>query len=898
MLTTTSSTLVDCPSAATDASGSDAALQVRITVHPRIASGATPVRVGIPLPESLGGVSPEDVELFDPCRQRGVPCDVSYDMASGWLLVTALLDLCDTTDPCELLLRKKRLGPPLNLSNPFIRAAREDQNSFSLDAGALKVRMAAGGDRLLESASWGERSLLGKRGMQLTLQTQSGRSRSFTWREAVVEEQNGISCTVLIRGACGCLQAECRLTAYAGLGLLRCEATIHNPRRAKHPDGYWDLGDPGSILLRELSLEIDTALAAPQLAWQAMPSGPVQRSCGDRLEIYQESSGGEHWKSVNHVNWEGLVPLQFRGYRVRTAEGESRGHRASPTVFLSSDSATIGCVLEEFWEKFPSAIVVGQGLIQVKFLPAEFPDLHELQAGEKCTRVMWLHFATNAESAKLAWVHDPPRMTLDTRWVAGSQRVLYMPGPTARRRRELVELLHEAIDGERNFFQKREAIDEFGWRNFGDTWADHEGKYSEDPHPVVSHYNNQYDLLHGMLVEYLRSGDARWWQLADPLARHVLDIDIYHTMRDKPAYNGGMFWHTAHYHAAGRSTHRSMSASMRGKEAPAPGTGPGNEHNYTSGLLLYYRLTGSRRAAEAVLQLADWVLAMDDGDRHLLGLVCSSPTGHATCTTEATYHGPGRGAANSIQALVNAWTLSGDRRYLEAAVDFIRRTVHPNDDLAARELGSAELRWSYTVYLQTLLRFLDETRAAKGLAGMRQYIVASILHYARWMCGHEKFYLDEPEKLQYPTETWAAQELRKGTVLLQSACYASPEEAAAFRQRGQEILDRAWSTLRGFESRVCTRPLALVLQQGYLETSFSERTEYGWLARELAETAFESPTSFLPQKEQVRRVTRSPRSMALAAVRMCSPRRIAAALKQSWLVERCRCLADGSGRLR
>ena len=35
-------------------------------------------------------------------------------------------------------------------------------------------------------------------------------------------------------------------------------------------------------------------------------------------------------------------------------------------------------------------------------------------------------------------------------------------------------LMDETLVGNDSFFAKREAIDEFGWRNFGDTWADHE----------------------------------------------------------------------------------------------------------------------------------------------------------------------------------------------------------------------------------------------------------------------------------------------------------------------------------------------------------------------------------------------------------------------------------------
>ncbi len=86
--------------------------------------------------------------------------------------------------------------------------------------------------------------------------------------------------------------------------------------------------------------------------------------------------------------------------------------------------------------------------------------------------------------------------------------------------------------------------------------------------------------------------------------------------------------------------------------------GPCNEHNYSTGLWLYHLLTGSRVARDAVIGLAEWVIAMDDGNQHVLGIASSQPTGDASRTNEAEYHGAGRGAGNSINSLLNGWLLT------------------------------------------------------------------------------------------------------------------------------------------------------------------------------------------------------------------------------------------------
>ena len=89
---------------------------------------------------------------------------------------------------------------------------------------------------------------------------------------------------------------------------------------------------------------------------------------------------------------------------------------------------------------------------------------------------------------------------------------------------------------------------------YDEIYGDHESVRQLDP-PLVSHYNNQYDPIAGFTYQFLRTADPRWWTMATELVRHVVDIDIYHTVRDKWAYNRGFFWHTYHYGDADTATH-------------------------------------------------------------------------------------------------------------------------------------------------------------------------------------------------------------------------------------------------------------------------------------------------------------------------------------------------------
>ncbi len=359
-----------------------------------------------------------------------------------------------------------------------------------------------------------------------------------------------------------------------------------------------------------------------------------------------------------------------------------------------------------------------------------------------------------------------------------------------------------------SFARKREAIDEYGWRHFGDIYADHEAV----GHPgLISHYNNQYDAIAGCGTRFCETGDRRWWALMNDLARHVADIDIYHCAQDKAAYSHGMFWHTSHYAAAHTATHRSYSRAAEGASG-----GPSNEHNYTSGLLLHYFLTGSEQSREAVLQLAGWVLDMDDGAKSRFWWLDRGETGLASATREADYHGPGRGAAYSINALLDAHRLTGEARYLTKADRLVARCISPADDPDALGLLDAERRWSYTVFLQVLGKYLDYRVESDLVDAPFDYARAALLRYADWMAEHERPYLDHPEQLEYPTETWAAQDIRKAAVFEFAAAYAEAgERRERFLGQARRFFDYAVTTLEAMPTRTLARPIVLLLAYGF-----------------------------------------------------------------------------------
>jgi hypothetical protein len=510
-------------------------------------------------------------------------------------------------------------------------------------------------------------------------------------------------------------------------------------------------------------------------------------------------------------------------------------------------------------------------MLNLRLFPGQFDDTFELQGGEQKTHTAWLHFSRSDRLAidSLGWVHRPARVHCTPEWYAEAGVIPYLdparPDPDDR----YESLLSGVVAGPRSFSARREIIDEYGWRNYGEVYADHEAAYYKGEPPIISHYNNQYDVINGLLIQYFRTGDPRWFDLADPLARHVMDIDIYHTAEDRAAYSGGLFWHTDHYRDAATSTHRTYSQANGGSIWDAGGGGPAHEHNYTTGLLHYYYSTGDPGAREAVISLVDWIVARDDGRRTIFGLIDDGPTGLASGTAGRDYHGPGRGSGNSVNVLLDGWLLTGSRAYLDKAEELIRRVVHPAMDIPALDLLETELRWSYTVFLSVLARYLALKADMGEIDRMYAYGRSCLLAFAAWMLDNEMPYFDRPEKLEFPTETWAAQEFRKANVLRLAAAHAREPLRSRLIHRGGELAERAWSDLLRFASRDVARSVALVMVEGGRD-SYWRRHPIGVIPARAQDFDFGSPQAFIPQKRRVLDRLRTPRGVLEALPRLAN----------------------------
>ncbi len=259
------------------------------------------------------------------------------------------------------------------------------------------------------------------------------------------------------------------------------------------------------------------------------------------------------------------------------------------------------------------------------------PGVFRLAVGESVSHELWLSFGSDDSRPmedQFAAGLNPARAWADPSYVADT-RVLCAFHPTDP---ALFPRYEKAVDGAYNVFMKRRRDrKQYGMENFGDDTF--EWGYG----PVYTFWSNQEDdRTHGMLMQYVRSGDRRWWDLGEQAARHYRDVDLVAASPKRPTDIGGPIHHNSrHFVSKGWVADHTRSV---------PDTG----HSWSEGLVDYWLLTGDLLAGEAVVRMGDWYVGKVDASRFGGG-------------------GQERGQGWALTGLTSIYRATGDSRYLDAA---------------------------------------------------------------------------------------------------------------------------------------------------------------------------------------------------------------------------------------
>jgi hypothetical protein len=314
-------------------------------------------------------------------------------------------------------------------------------------------------------------SVVLRRGEQETkidfvLTNESGQKNRPRVTHQRIESDGPVRRTVLFEGEfpkCRGLRFAARVSTFQDTGHVKCDVKLHNPNRAIHKGGVWDLGDAGSVSFDSFHIECAKSAPASTIHWKAEFDHADCSSGGGSLSIYQDSSGRENWQSRNHCNADGRIPCRFRGYELRASARTEKGDHASPTVALEGDDGSLTVAVPEFWQQFPSSISAESTKIQIGLFPARWNDLFELQGGEQKTQTVWLSLGQkDADLHDVDWICNPVRVATSPELHTETKAIPYFCPASTDPHSRLTTLLNEASFGENSLTAKRDAVDEYG----------------------------------------------------------------------------------------------------------------------------------------------------------------------------------------------------------------------------------------------------------------------------------------------------------------------------------------------------------------------------------------------------------------------------------------------------
>lgn len=592
-----------------------------------------PVTSGVPFAQgTLSPAAAAQLRLQD-ATGRNIPLQTSPlalwpDGSVRWLLTDFQLDL-GANEKKALTLGPRSGGA----ESPALKVTTANGRT-TIDTGPLKLELDPGafnplgavwldrnGDRRFDS---GERVTAAGGG--LFVRDPQGRrfEAARAPAEIVVEEAGPLRACVRITGrhadADGAMFSYVfRLHAFHGQPFVRCAYTFIN-----------DHQDAVMTSIEELGLDVRLADEAGAGATELLGGHPAGRG-----RIFQ----------VDERNYE--------------LDGRPAGERARGWAVQSGARAGFAIGLREFWQQWPKSIETRERSLTLGLCP-DFPEgrydgktladenklfyalrrgVHTFKIGLAKTHEFTAHFfAGPAPVEKLEGffrsAEQPLLATCAPAYVSATQVHGPLPPADPNKFFGYDAWFERALA---DHLRRREREREYGMLNYGDWFGERQ----------VNWGNLEYDLQRGMFLQYLRTGDRKFFERGAQAARHHIDVDVIHAINPHlknpwglPPKVGEIWLHSLN-HTGGYFSNAPLPVERTYQMGHSANYG----HIWISGDLDYYHLTGDRRARDVALQVADMMAS--------------------AMTAKVTTHIRTLGWPTIL--VLSAYEATGDPKYLEAA---------------------------------------------------------------------------------------------------------------------------------------------------------------------------------------------------------------------------------------
>jgi hypothetical protein len=300
-------------------------------------------------------------------------------------------------------------------------------------------------------------------------------------------------------------------------------------------------------------------------------------------------------------------------------DGQRAGTRAPGWGMAAGARAGFAAGVRESWQQWPKSIEARAGAVALGLCP-DFPaglydgrplseenklyyalrrGVHTFKIGVAKTHEIWAHFFAGATppadlAAFFQAAEEPLLATCAPAYACGTGAAGDFPAADAQRYSGYDAWFERTLA---NHLKRRDQVREYGLLNYGDWYGERE----------VNWGNLEYDLQRGMFVQYLRTGDRRFFLRGAQAARHHVDVDVVHAVNPLvrnpfglPPKVGEIWLHSVS-HTGGYYANAPLPVELTYQMGHSANYG----HVWVSGDLDYYYLTGDRRARDVALQVAD-----------------------------------------------------------------------------------------------------------------------------------------------------------------------------------------------------------------------------------------------------------------------------------------------------
>lgn len=503
---------------------------VTLTMEERVGLDRTDewLTIGVPLPEGKVSSIDQLAVLRDGKPVAAEILPVSRWWGDGSLRWVHLIFPADCPArgrvSLSLALTQNAISP-----KPAIKVTEEDDR-FLLDTGALRFQVRKRGFNVIDTAEIGDETIVSTHGRGLGVQVDGQEYLASLDPEVQVEiEEVGplhavLHATGSFRDESGDrkLDFDCRIYAYANSSNVKIVVTLIN-RQGKTPD---------FIPLGGFFLELPTSIENGGCLFGAEDGSIRQGSLEEHDEafIYQSSSS-------EHV---------FGGAVSGHGGGKQTKSDTTGWADLSDDGSGLAAGVRWFWQLHPKSIELARsGLVRVCLYPQRHGKPLNVYTGVARTHEIMLAFHSDSGDPKqlagiFAGLQKPLRPFAPPKWYCRDTQCLgdYCEAGGSDLYGDFsgaVEIFDEAFESANRRSQQARDMrvirgvntDSYGFLNYGDGvhWVWEEGV---DVPENIAWAGNYYGYPHMMCIQFIRTGNAEYFDNFEAHALHVADVHTVH----------------------------------------------------------------------------------------------------------------------------------------------------------------------------------------------------------------------------------------------------------------------------------------------------------------------------------------------------------------------------------